>query len=87
MVPSSVTNRKLRKRPPLSRYSRTLLTLIVADVLLLLFLTYGYAFPSHMALPDPQRRLPEAYYDYSAKTSPFVVSAKPAKVRFQAPRS
>jgi hypothetical protein len=76
VVLSSVANKFGRRRWPASRFTKTLLSLIIADVLFLLFMTFGYAFPSKMALPDPQKALAEAEYDYSAKASPFVVPQK-----------
>ncbi len=58
-------------KPPMSRYTRTLLSLIVADCLLILFITFGSVFPRRMDVSQPGTAMPDSYYDYSAKVSPF----------------
>ncbi len=62
------------KRSPYSCFRRTVSSLLLGDAALMMFLTYGYVFPSRMSLPEMNQNLPEQYYDYSAKSSPFQVS-------------
>lgn len=64
-----------------------MLSLIITDVLLLLFMTYGYAFPSRIPLPDPRQPLPSYEYDNSAKTSPFGHGQKGQRPRTVVPRT
>ena len=59
------------RKLPMSRYSRALLSLIVIDCLLILFITFGYAFPDRLHVREPGTAKPPSYYDYSAKVSPF----------------
>ncbi len=87
MVLQSVSNKFARQRVPASRFTRTVLTFVVADILFLLFITYGYAFPSKMTVPEPHKVLPLTEYDYSAKVSPFAVNQKSDKVRPAQPRT
>ncbi len=61
------------RRTPITRFRRTVLGFLAADALLLLFLTYGSVFPSRMSIPEVGQSMPEQYYDYSAKSSPFEV--------------
>ena len=63
----------------MSRYTRTMLALIVADACLILFLTFGAVFPSRIALPQYAQVMPDEFYDFSAKTSPFDVRREPKK--------
>jgi hypothetical protein len=67
------------KRPPMSRYTRTVLSLAVADAILVLFLTFGAVFPSRLSIPDAGDAMPEEFYDYTAKISPFQVPANDQK--------
>lgn len=66
------------RRPPMSRYTRTILSLLVADAILVLFLTFGAVFPSRLAIPDAGEAWPEEFYDYTAKVSPLDIP-KPEK--------
>lgn len=60
----------------MSRFTRTVLSLLIVDIGLILFLTFGAAFPSRIAVPDPTVAQPDDFYDYSAKASPV---GKPVK--------
>lgn len=64
---------------PLSGFGRTLVILVIADVALLLFLTWGWIFPSRMNLPEPEAQQPASYYDYTAKISPLPKAAPKRK--------
>src|SRR5512142_2935006 len=68
---------KPRRLPPLSAFSKAILSLVIADVVLLLVLTYGSVFPSRIkiTIPDPEQQQPDSYYDSSAKVSPFPKAA------------
>jgi hypothetical protein len=81
MAPATVaTNQAIKRRPPMSRFTRTLFGCVIADAALVLFLTFGYVFPSRISVHDPDQAMPEAYYDYSAKISP-VEAAKPVRAK------
>lgn len=72
----------------MSLFTKTLAGLAAADAILLMGITFGYVFPSHMAVPDPTRALPADSYDYSAKISPFDVQrSEPVRaVSLRAPK-
>lgn len=55
----------------MSHYTRTVLALIAADAVLVLFLTFGAIFPSRLSIPDVRGAATEAFYDDSSKASPF----------------
>jgi hypothetical protein len=63
----------------MSRYTRTILTLLVANACLVLFLTYGAVFPSRLGIPNAGEAMPDEYYDFTVKESPFYVPAEPPK--------
>lgn len=63
----------------MSRYTRTVLSLIVADAVLVLLLTFGAVFPSRLAIPPAGEAMPHEFYDYTAKISPFDVPSEPQK--------
>lgn len=66
----------------MSRLKKTLFTLVLGDAALVLFLTFGSVFPSRLEVTAPGSAMPEQYYDYSAKSSPFEV---PREERHVAP--
>ena len=55
------TNQVKRKQPPMSRFTRTVLTLLVADCLLILFITFGYVFPDRLQTKQPGEAMPNIY--------------------------
>ena len=70
-----------RRRAPMSNFTKTLLGLTFVNALLVLFLSFGAVFPSRVSLADPADALPNNFYDYSAKASPFRGSEKPKRSR------
>lgn len=77
MISSQVSvDPKPRRRPPMSRYTRTMLGLLLLDAVLVLFLTFGAVFPSRLRIPDSAEAFPETFYNFSAKRSPFTGSQK-----------
>jgi hypothetical protein len=83
MIEQQVENKIAARQFQISRFSRTVRYILIADVTLILILIVGFVFPSKLTLPEPGQAQPEAYYDYSAKVSPIVVTraAPPARKR------
>lgn len=73
------------RKPPMSRYTRTILSLLVADAVLVLFLTFGAVFPSRLAIPDAGEAWPEEFYDYTAKVSPLDIPKPEKRVKASIP--
>jgi hypothetical protein len=57
----------------------------VADAIWVLFLTFGAVFPSPLAIPDAGEAMPEEFYGYTAKVSPFEVPAEPKRAKAKVP--
>jgi hypothetical protein len=70
----------------MSGYTRTILALAVANACLVLFLTYGAVFPSRLGIPSAGEAMPDEYYDFTVKESPFYVPAEaPKQVKAEIP--
>ncbi len=64
-----------------SRFVRVLKVFFAADAAMLLFLGLGFVVPSKPVHEPGTGALPENYYDYSAKMSPFTPPAPQPKTR------
>lgn len=70
------TGKKRTRRVPLSDFSKMLLSLVIADVVLVLVLTYGSVFPSREKMPPIEKAQVAQSYDESTKMSPFMKATR-----------
>jgi len=72
---------KKTEQTEFSKLGHWLRTFAVADGVLVLFMSFGVVFPTKMKPAEPGEAMPDSYYNYSAKTSPFEIQRRNVQER------